>query len=255
MFFKSRRGLLEFLFVFLFLLTIGQNKADAGWIEVGGKAIDIGIGKKGSVWMIGNSEVNDQGNKIYVRAGNTWRLVGGLHGVRIDVDPYGNPWVATKTGAIYKRQQGNWVRVPGRASDIGIGANGAVWILGIHRIIAAGDRAIYVLSGNKFSQIGGRFALKIDVDPRGTPYVVSSSRKISRRAFARWEDLPGKANDIGIGSNGTVWMVGNNGTYRWALGRRWQKLDNSGGLAISVDPAGRAWKISSQSSRIYRWQP
>jgi exosome complex RNA-binding protein Rrp4 len=198
--------------MFLFIFTTGQNRANADWVKVGGKAIDIGIGKNGSVWMLGNSQVNEQGNNIYVRSGNSWKLVGGLHGVRIDVDPYGNPWVVTKTKAIYKRQNNKWVRIHGRASDIGIGANGAVWMLGNSLRNKYNDKSVYVWNGSNWGLIGGLFGVKIDVDPYGTTWVVSSDRSIARRPYNYWKKIPGKANDIGIGANGTVWILGNRGT-------------------------------------------
>ena len=42
----------------------------------------------------------------------------------------GNPWVVNGINQIFRRSNGTWLRIPGRAQDIGIGADGSVWIIG-----------------------------------------------------------------------------------------------------------------------------
>ena len=97
--------------------------------------------------------------------------------------------------------------MPGLASDIGIGANGDVWVIGT--TTASGGFGIfhYNLSGNNWDQVDGG-AVRIAVDPEGNPWVVNDVGKIYRRTSAGWEELPGTARDIGIGGNGDVWIVG-----------------------------------------------
>jgi hypothetical protein len=72
---------------------------------------------------------------------------------------------------------------------------------------------------------------------------------ISRWTGSQWQQLPGDAQDIDIGANGTVWMVGNGGSNSgtgWAInkwtGSGWQMdTGNVGGNYIAVDPSGNPW--------------
>jgi hypothetical protein len=59
----------------------------------------------------------------------------GVIAVRIAVDQFGHPWVVTSTGSIYAYINDVWVPIATDgcvASDIGIGANGDVWIVSCH---------------------------------------------------------------------------------------------------------------------------
>ena len=70
-----------------------------------------------------------------------------------------------------------------------------------------------------------------------------------------WEQLPETAKDIGIGANGSVWIIGTNpviggyGIYRWD-GENWKGIDG-GAEQISVDRNGIPWVVNS-SNYIYR---
>ena len=71
-----------------------------------------------------------------------------------------------------------------------------------------------------------------------------------------WENLPGKAKDIGVGSDGSTWVINTNagtggyGIARWN-GSKWTGI---GGAAIrlAVDPQGNPWVVNS-SDKIYHW--
>ena len=60
--------------------------------------------------------------------------------------------------------------------------------------------------------------------------------------------------DIGVGADGSVWVVGTNetgggfGIYRWT-GTEWSGIDG-GGLAISVDPRGLPW-VANAGGEIF----
>ena len=72
---------------------------------------------------------------------------------------------------------------------------------------------------------------------------------------ANWRGMPGAAKDIGIGVNGTVWIIGANktqggyGIYRWREDR-WQGIDG-GAVRIAVDTYGNPWVVNS-ARRILR---
>jgi hypothetical protein len=69
---------------------------------------------------------------VYHWAEINWEGVDG-GGVRIDVDPNGNPWIVNSVGQIFRRANNSWQQLPGLAKDIGIGANGSAWIIGTNQ--------------------------------------------------------------------------------------------------------------------------
>ena len=57
--------------------------------------------------------------------------------------------------------------------------------------------------------------------------------------------IAGKATDISIGANGTVWVIGDGGVpYRWN-GKTWQP-HSGGGSRIAVDPKGLPWVLNAR---------
>ena len=142
----------------------------------------------------------------------------------------------------------SWEQLPGTAKDIGIGANGSVWIVGTNPVI--GGYGIYRWDGENWGGFSDDGAVRIDVDPQGNPWIVNDNGKIYRRVDNRWEQLFGAAKDIGIGANGSVWIVGTNpvfggyGIYQWD-GRNWEGFSDDGALQISVDKDGIPWIVNS----------
>ena len=49
---------------------------------------------------------------------------------RIAVDPQGNPWIVDFSGNIFRAVNGSFQQMPRLARDIGIGGNGAAWVIG-----------------------------------------------------------------------------------------------------------------------------
>jgi hypothetical protein len=70
---------------------------------------------------------------------------------------------------------GAWQILPGAAHDIGVGANGAVWVIGTDSV--PGGYGIYQSNGAGWTRIDGG-AEQISVDPSGKPWVVNSSFNI-----------------------------------------------------------------------------
>ena len=151
----------------------------------------------------------------------------------------------------------SWKLLPGAGNDIGVGANGAVWVIGTNK--SGNDFGIWRwnASAANWDQMPGG-ALRIDVDPQGVAWVVNSNHAIYRWGGSAWQMMPGLANDVGIGANGAVWVIGTNptgggyGIYRWNAGKNnWDQMPG-GGVRIDVDPQGNAWIVNSEGS-IYRW--
>ena len=155
-----------------------------------------------------------------------------------------------------QRAQGQeWQLTDGAARDVGVGPNGAVWIVGTdavpggHAILRRVDNAWVAVPG------GGE---RIAVGPRGLAWIVTDTQKIQRYDGAKWVTVAGQARDIGVGANGTVWVIGNNpeaggyGIYRSTdNGANWTKIPGAA-VRVSVDPQGNAWVVNS-TNNIFRF--
>jgi hypothetical protein len=147
--------------------------------------------------------------------------------------------------------QAGWAAFGARnATDIAVGANGVVWIIG-NDPAGAANKNIYRWDGNAFQQTVGQ-AVRIAVDPNGKAWVVNSEGSIFRWIDTSWQNMPGKAIDIGIGAKGEVWVLDPNGTpFKWD-GNNWRPI-GGGGWRIAVDPSGNPWVVN-QGNQIWRWK-
>ena len=104
----------------------------------------------------------------------------------------------------------NWQQLPGRAKDIGAGADGSVWIIGENESIYRWNEDAY--AWERASGTAERIAVLAD----GTPVVVNSKNEVYKRRGGNWQQLPGRARDIGAGADGSLWIIGDNkGVYKW----------------------------------------
>jgi hypothetical protein len=142
-------------------------------------------------------------------------------------------------------------KISGFATDIGVGANDAVWIVTTTSV--NGGFSIQQWVGSGWSTISGG-ALRIAVDPRGNPWVVNSVNSIFQLVDGWWQVMPGSGTDVGIGADGTVWMIGTGSgdrpIFRWN-GSSWTQMPG-GAVRIAVGPTGNAWVVNSAGS-IYEW--
>lgn len=149
-------------------------------------------------------------------------------------------------------------KLPGGANDIGIGPNGATWV--VARGAAWADSAVYRWNGTTFVPEAGVNGVGITVDSVGLPWLVTADGSVYRRTTTAWQKLPGRGMDIAAGADGSVWLIGwpgapldfptaNAAIYRWN-GSTWAEM---GGAArrIAVDPAGIAW-IATGAGDVFR---
>lgn len=230
------------------------------WIQRPGLATDIGIGGDGSVWVIGTHHVGtgfDFGIHRWILTNSTWEDING-GGVRIDVDENGNPWIVNSKNQIFHRLNDNWVQLPGLATDVGVGADGSVWIIGTNPVGSGKDLGVHRWTGSAWEAVDGG-GIRIDVDDNGNPWIVNSRNQIFHRSDNQWVQLPGLAKDIGVGSD-NVWIIGTNpvgdgydfGVHRWT-GSTWQAFDG-GGVQIAVGFPGLPWIVNSKGNIFQRVQ-
>lgn len=86
--------------------------------------------------------------------------------MRVEVDPQGRPWVVNAGGERLRFVRGSWQRLPGLLRDIGIGANGAVWAVGVERV--AGRSPVYRWNGRDWDLVPSG-AVRIDGRSAGQP--------------------------------------------------------------------------------------
>jgi streptogramin lyase len=152
-------------------------------------------------------------------------------------------------------QAQNWQLTDGGARDIGVGADGTVWVIGTNAV--PGGYPIYRRTNNAWVNVPGG-AERIAVDPQGNAWLVNSTQTIFHFDGSKWATVAGAARDIGVGANGTVWIIGNNaeaggyGIYRSTdQGTNWTKIPGSA-VRVSVDPQGNAWVVN-KANNIFRF--
>jgi len=233
------------------LLSVISSFAHAQWELLPGRASAIGVGARGDAWVIGIDQV-EGGHSIYRWAGNDWQIVPG-GAVRIDVDPQGSPWVVNSFGNVLRLGPSGWQSLPGLVRDIGIGANGAVWAIGVTP--TAGGYMIYRWNGSDWDLIPGG-AVSIDVDPRGNPWVINDAGDLFRLERGAWQRVSRRAAAVTIANDGNVWMLGRQSVpggysvFRQGAESRWDKVPG-GAVALSAGPT--PWLVNSDG-QIYRWQ-
>ena len=140
----------------------------------------------------------------------------------------------------------DFANVPGPvANDIGVAANGTVWIT-----TPAGQ--IYRYNGTSFQPIPGN-ASRVAVGPHGNAWVVNSGGLIYRYTGSNFVPVPGPvASDIGVGANGTVWITTTGGLIYRYNGTSFKQRPGNNASRIAVGPRGNAWVVNS-AGLIYRY--
>ena len=241
----TARRCVALLFALFSCLLAFQASAQT-WQLLDGAAKDIGVGKDGSAWVIGTAAVPG-GFEIYRRGPSSWpRVAGGA--VRIAVEPSGNAWVVNSGQSVFRFDGATFQPVAGiTATDIGVGADGTVWVIGSQAV--PGGFNILRLTGSTWNVVPGG-ALRIAVDPSGKAWVVNSTNTIFRHDGANWVQVTGAAKDVGVGADGSVWITrADGGMDRWN-GTGWTRK-SGGAVQVAVGPDGNAWVVNG-GNQIYR---
>jgi len=208
------------------------------WSEFNAK--DISVGTDNTLWLLNNNNLSLI-QRIDLKTSMLDRSMG-TSAVRLDVGGVGNGehWAVQADGKITRRTQGfNWETKPGLAMDIGVGANGTVWVIGKNAV--PGGFGIYRWSGNDWTNVAGG-AVRIDVDPQGNAWVVNSAGDVFQWSNGNWVFKPGvKAVDVGIGANNSVFVVGTDGKVYKAGPSGWVEHGSNGNgkfIAITVTAEG-----------------
>jgi hypothetical protein len=222
--------------------------------ETSESANDVGVGANGHVWIISDIPYTGYGGGYYIKrrlSNGTWDGSNGGTAVRIAVDPSGNAWVVNGLQQIWRWTGSAWTQLPETARDIGVGANGAVWIISTTPWTGPeGGYYIKKWNGSSWTVIPGG-ASRISVDPSGNAWVVNALYQIWRYTGSAWSQVPGAGVDIGIAGDGMAWVLGTaasvygggNEIYWWS-GFSWQFVPG-GATSISAGRGGKPWVTNS----------
>jgi hypothetical protein len=155
---------------------------------------------------------------------------------------------------------GTITQVTGQANDIGVGADGSVYIIGIDSVSPTGGYSISKLTGNAFVKMPQCAGTRIAVSPQGVPWVVNKSNLIYEYNGSTnlWDVQSGSFSDIGIGANGSIFAIGtktvsSTGGYEILQynGSAWDTLQQCAGVHIAVSPQGVPWVVN-KSHIVYK---
>jgi len=223
------------------------------WTRLPGTAKDVGVSPDGQAWVIGTAKEGG-GYGIYRWVGPAgataarWQKVPGS-AVRIAVGPgTGAAWVVNKQQRIFQYvNNSRWKLLPGRAKDIGVGANGQMWVIGTNS--EGGGYGIYRWTGKSYNKIPGS-AVRISVDKDGNAWAANKAKQIYYYNGTRWLRQPGAAVDIGCGADGTHWAIGGNGKgiYRRSTGGATTSWATQTQAALNWKK-GVKWSLSFRSGK------
>jgi hypothetical protein len=135
------------------------------------------------------------------------------------------------------------------------------WRIG-GRKIGSSDWAISQCCGNsKWTETGDNgAAVRVAVAMNDDPYVVNSWNELFSYSVSgkKWTKYPGRANDVGVGMDGSVWIVtdtpvgdGNYRIHQWdASQSRWIEHPSGKGVRIAVDKLGNPWLVQADGKVV-----
>jgi hypothetical protein len=179
-----------------------------------------------SFWVLGGADLAG-GKQVWEYTGN-WvaHSEGALHISVNNNSSQNRPWIVRTDRTIGRF---NWATdgfdtIPGCGTDIGVGDDDSVWIVGCNYTGATGDQEVLKFNGDVacadasacWTKATGSGGDRISVGPRvpggpNVPWVVSNWGSIYRgwgpQPTDGFEQLPGSASDIGAGY-GSAWSIG-----------------------------------------------
>lgn len=140
---------------------------------------------------------------------------------------------------VFRLRGQNWQQLPGRAKDIGAGADGSIWIIGTNDSPYKWNE-----NGYAWEQAGGT-VVRISVLPDGVPVILNAKEEVYRLRGQNWQQLPGRAKDIAAGADGSIWIIGENGSpYRWnESGYAWEQKQGTG-VQLAIAGPGIPWLVN-----------
>jgi hypothetical protein len=148
---------------------------------------------------------------------------------------------------------------PGKFTDVGVGADGSVFLVGADQISGSEGYRVYRYVNNELHKLPDCAAIRIAVSPHGVPWAINYQNQVLMYNAGSWQQMPGLATDIGIGADGSVYAVsttvysatGGFTILKWN-GTGWDTMTDCSGIHIAVDQHGTPW-VTNKSNIVYQY--
>lgn len=150
-----------------------------------------------------------------------------------------------------------WQKVPGKATDIAVGPEGSVWVIGNDS--QKGGSSIYKFepATRTWSRVAGS-GYRISVDSEGNAWVVNVDGNLYRFGGGKWERFSCKAQDVSVGADYSVLIIEASKPATNGKISRWnrQAFEPIDGAAtnIAVAKDGTPWVVTMDSNAYRRVQ-
>lgn len=128
---------------------------------------------------------------------------------------------------------GAWEDMPGRLSQIDVGADGTIFGLGT--VSRSGLYDVFTFSGSSWRKVPGRL-YEVEVAPNGRPVGTSSSQRLWEYSGSRWTLASSDVIDVAIDDRGTLFAALTDGTIGVRQGDNWRGLGK--GDSVEAGPGG-----------------
>ncbi|MBN9422100.1 MAG: hypothetical protein BGO63_01190 [Candidatus Accumulibacter sp. 66-26] len=227
------------------------------WELLNGNAEAVAVGPRGKPWIVApegrilasalfDDIPDNRVNTTSIAAGNA-AASAARNGSAAAATVVGQPGIGSGAQRGRINEPLEYRKVAGKARNVAIGADGSVFIVAYD-----GSLARWSNTRSAFVAFPGQLA-RIAVAPDGKPWGIAGSGDVYRHDGAAWKQVRNvKAQDIGIGFNGTVLVADPQGFLsRYdPAGDAFVRLpaDANGvppmGTRVAVTPAGKPWVIT-----------
>lgn len=262
--------------------TKDLKNLNVNWYNTKLKGKDLGVNSQGDLYVVGLD------GKLYKYEflTDSWCLMEGDFELtrinRVDVNWDGMPYVTTDIGdTFFLGCDHKWTRLPGCATDIGIGRGGEVYKtgcdkrntgFGIYRLYCTcPTTCCYKGCQNwrkpcrfcwthksddrkcEWFRIEGN-GIKIDVAPSGNPYTIDVTGTILSYDGTIWKKVstPALAFDLGLSNEGVLYFTGQDGKIYKSVNESngtWEVLSGEAD-AITVGPYCQPWVIRNSDKSV-----
>ena len=251
------------------------------WFNTKLKAKDIGANSQGELYAVG---VDGNLYKYEFLLDSFIHMKGDFELTkisRVDVSWDGIPYVITEVGdTLYLSCDHKWMRLPGCATDIGIGRGGEIYKtgcdqrdlgFGVYRLVCnCPSRSCYKGCQNwrkpclfcfsfkeddrtcSWFRIEGN-GVKIDVAPSGNPYVINTLGEISQYDGTNWKKIKSvKAIDLTLSNEGVLLIVSDDNKIYKSVNEAfdlWMMLSGNA-ESITSGPFSQPWVVRQTDSSV-----
>jgi len=230
----------------------GESSADAerlAWTPLRGTAVDLSVGTDGAAFAL------DREGRVWLRRPGTnagWIHLPGDF-IRLDATQEKLAWAVAADGGLFRYNGTTWRQIESpKARDVGSGPSGDAYV-----VLTDGSLSRFDARSNTVVAVDGAPTplLRVDVDERNQPWVVSEEGTPYRFDGRAWVKLPGSAVDISAGGEGVAFIVSrSHEPQRWQPTQsRWQALLAKAEV-VAAGADGNPW-IATPNGEIFARQP